>query len=175
MVEFEAFEEGFVGFGETDGEGGFGQVGPGGDAEGFSVEEGSGTEVSGEEFVAHGIVDDTDLGGAVLATGDGDAEMGDAVAEVDGAVDGVDDPFGADASGAVATFFPEDVVVGMGGEEPGLDEGLDFDVDLEFDVVSEGLFHHELGAEGLAEVSAGLTGGLGGEVKEGGEVHGMVG
>jgi len=85
--------------------------------------------------------------------------MGDAVEEVHGAIDGIDDPLiGAGLIAGEAFLAIDGVIVEVIEDHLG-DEGLGLDVELELDVVSL----HGIDVEGGAEVGAKkFSGGLGG-------------
>ena len=122
-------------FGHADGDGGVFETAAGTDADGVSVEEGGGTEVGFPEFVPHGVEDDADLDFLVEASGDGDAEVGDAVEVVHGAIDGIDDPLPRAGLVPRDAFFAVDGMVGECLEDDVRDEVLALNIEVELDVV----------------------------------------
>jgi hypothetical protein len=105
----------------------------------------------------------------VLAQGDGNAEVGDAVEEVHRAVDGIDDPM--EGAGLIAgdAFLAVDGVIGKLIEDHAGDEFLGLDVELELDVVGFERIDVERGAEVGAQKGAGGACGGDGEIER---VHG---
>ena len=67
------------------------RAGPG-DPDGRAVEAGPPSPARLEELIPQGVVNHPVFEDAVRLAGDGHAEQGEAVGEVDGAVQGVDDP-----------------------------------------------------------------------------------
>ncbi len=122
-------------FGHADGDGGVFEAVAGTDADGVSVEEGGCAEMGFPEFVAHGVEDDADLDFLVEPSGDGDAEVGDSVEVVHGAVDGIDDPLPRAGLVSGDAFFAIDGMVGKCLEDDVSDEVLALNVEVELDVV----------------------------------------
>lgn len=82
----------------------------------------------GEEFALEGVVDDADGGPPGDDERERDADLGQAVEEVGGAVDGVDDPGGrrGDAFfGRVEGLLADELVLGVFGDQARGDEVLD--------------------------------------------------
>ena len=168
-VAFESLVEGCFAFRKSDGDDGIGEGIAGTDADGAAVEGWDAAAEDGPGFVEHGVVDHSEDGFAVVAEGDGDAEVRDAVEEIDGAVDGVDDPLPRGGLVAGGAFLAEDDVVRASGEDSGFEEDLGFAVEGEFDVVGEFFIDLKIAAEGFFQGDAGRAGGGIGELEEGGE------
>ena len=81
---------------------------------GLAVEHGRAAFFDGPGFADHRIVDHADDDFPGDAQGDGDAEMGDAVEVVHGAVDGIDDPLAVGVLVAGDAFLAVERVAGAG-------------------------------------------------------------
>lgn len=156
---FEADFEGFFVFAAADEDDGFFELGAGADAEGLAVEEDFAAFFCGPSFAGHWVVDDACEDIFALAHGDGDAEVGDAVEEVDGAIDGVDDPLAVGVLITAEAFFAIEGVVGEVGGDASEDEVLGLAVELELEVVMEGLIDGLVLVEVVAEKLACFLGG----------------
>ena len=124
----------------------------------------------GPGFSGDRIEDDADDDVIVDAQGNGDAEMGDAIEVIHGAVDRVDDPLAAGGLIAADAFFAVEGVARASPEEDAFDEVLGLLVESQFDIVVGGL------VDGLGVVKVGLEqfagffGGVDGEFEV---VHGL--
>jgi hypothetical protein len=149
-------------------------LGAGGDAQAAVVEEGARAALGDVELVVGGVVDDARHRHAVALEADGDGELGNAVEEVGGAVEGVDDP-GVGGVGALdlAALLTDETVAGAGLHELGHDDLLGLAVGGG-DEVGRPL-HRDLQMLDLAEVAleaaAGLQGGADHDVEKGGTEH----
>jgi hypothetical protein len=147
LVALKAGVEGFLGFGEADGDNGLVHGGATADLDGFAIERGGDTLGHLPKFILHGIINDADEELICTATtcGDGNAEVGDAEEIVHRAINRVDDPFDvAVATDVGIAFFSEDEVIGMPSEDELGDEILAAHVHLQFDVVPFHLVHGEV-------------------------------
>jgi hypothetical protein len=95
------------------------------DADAALVQVGAAALGGGEQVVAAGVVDDGLLDLAAHGQRNADAIDGEAVDEVGGAVQRIDDPDVVRILGSMlaARFLGQDAVVGVGGEQ-GFDDGL---------------------------------------------------
>lgn len=132
---FEANLERFFVFAASDEDDGFFELGTLADPKGLVVEQNGASFFGSPSFVRHGVVDDAGYDFLAVSEGDGDAEVGDAVEEVDGAVDGIDDPLIVGFLIAADAFFAIEGVVGELAGDALKDEVLGFAVELELEVV----------------------------------------
>ena len=116
----------------------------------------------GPGFLHHGIVDDAYDDLAFDAEGDGDAEVGDAVEEIHGAIDGIDDPLARGGLVAGDAFFAVECIGGAGIEQDLGDEILRGFIELQFDVVVGGFIDDGELAEFFAQEFSGFERGVGG-------------
>jgi len=113
-----------------------------GERRGSAVEVRAAAARGGEELLAHRVVDDAVLHAAAHAAADGHAEVREAVQEVGGAVERVDDPLDGVAGAALArtgdraALLAEEGVVGIGAADGGDDVRLGHLVDLADEVVA---------------------------------------
>ena len=119
----------------------------------------------GPGFADHGIVNDAEDDFVADAQGDGDAEVGDAVEEIDGAIDGIDDPMAVGVLISGYTFLAIERVGGAGSEEDVGDEVLGFLVEREFDIVVMRFIDREGFAEMFAEEFSGFQSGFDGQIE----------
>ncbi len=155
----EAGFEGFAAFGEAYGDDGFCQGLALADLEGLPVQGGDAAFFYGPGFVLHGIIDDAGDVFAIPFSGDGNAEVGDAVEVVHGAINGVHDPLSIAVRITGVAFFSFDAVVREGFEQDLGDEVLAADIEIELDVVLEHFINGEHGAEVFPlEFSGGVCG-----------------
>lgn len=135
---FEPNLESFFVFAAPDEDDGFFQFGALADSQGATVEEDFTVLFGSPSFIGHGVVDHAHQDIFPSSQGDGDAEMGDAVEEVDGAINGIDDPLVIGILVAAEAFFAIEGVVGITGGNAGEDELLGLTVELELEVVVHG-------------------------------------
>ena len=138
------------------------------------VEEGALAALGGEQLVVGGIVDDAGDDRAFALERDRDREVRDAVQEVHGAVERIDDPaMGLVGAFARAAFLAEEAVAGAGVRELLAQDLLGAPVGGG-DEIGRPL-ERDLQVLDLAEVAleraAGLVGGLDHHVEEGGAEH----
>ena len=166
---FESDFERFFIFAATDEDDGLFEFGALADAERLAIEEDFAASFGGPELVGHGVVDDAGQDVFAFADGDGDAEVGDAVEEVDGAVDGVDDPLEFGVLIAAESFFAVEGVVWELFGDALEDEVLALAVELQLEVVVEGFVDGFVLMKIVAEeLSCFLCGGDGGfEIRHG--------
>ena len=88
--------------------------------------------------------------------GDGYAEMRDAVEEIHGAIDGIDDPVAVGVLVSSDAFLAIECIGGARGEEDAGDQILGFFVEREFDVVMMRFIDREGFAEMFAEEFSGF-------------------
>ncbi len=158
------------GLGEPDGDHRLAGIVAVADPDRLSVERG--LAVLGQpELVLARVVDDAEDQLARVAEGDRDTVVGDAVEEVHGAVDGVDDPLPRAGLVAGDAFLAEDGVVGKGGQQVFADGVLALDVELDLDIEFLLLVDDEVGGGILAHHPAGDPGRLDGILCERG--HGF--
>ena len=122
----------------------------------FAVQHGLTSFGDGPGFSDHGIVNDAEDDFVADAQGDGDAEVGDAVEEIDGAIDGIDNPVTVGVLISGDTFLAIERVGGAGSEEDVGDEVLGFLVEREFDIVVMRFIDREGFAKMFAEEFSGF-------------------
>ena len=166
---FESDFERFLIFTATDEDDGFFQLGASADAKGFAIEKDFATFLGGPCFVSHGVMDDSHENIFSLSKRDGDAEVGNAVKEIYGAIDGVDDPLVFGVLIAAETFFAVQGVIWVVGSDTSKDEILSFAVEFQLEVmmlrfidgfvlmkmVAKELAYFLSGADGSFEISHG--------------------
>ena len=92
METFDAGAKGFFVLATADKKNRFGQSVALAGRDRAAIEQGRAAFFDGPRFPDHRIVNDANDDFTCDAEGDGNAEMGDAVKEIHGAVDGIDDP-----------------------------------------------------------------------------------
>ena len=158
---------------------GRGEGGDGGDGEGAPVAFGGAIPGGGVTLIEGGGIDDPGADAAGGADGDGAAPEGQAMREIDGAVDRIDDPLAAAVVGpgiGAGGFLAEDAVIGKAPAQDRFGDRLGFQVEPELDIM--GIGGDDLGppAAVLPGVLAGGVGGFAGGVEQfGGGGEGGVG
>src|SRR5690348_8002951 len=92
----------------------------------FSIQGRSASPLGRKELVIHRVIDDADLGLAILHEGDGDAELWDPPNKVCSAVDGIDDPYMIVER--AAAFFTEERVSWKAFQETAPNKPFDFGI-----------------------------------------------
>lgn len=154
--------EGFRIFSAADEEDGLLEFGSWGSFDRNSVEHGLAAFCDGPGLSDHGIVDDAEDDFVADPQGDGDAEVWDAVEEIHGTIDGIDDPVAVRILVSGNAFFAIERVIGTGGEQDVGDEVLGFLIECELDVVMMRFIDREGLSEMFAEEFSGFHRGAGG-------------
>ena len=165
-----AFESNFeclLVFATTDEDDGLFEFGALADAQRAAIEEDFAILFRGPGFVGHGVVDHAHEDVFSLSQGDGDAEVWDAVEEIDGAIDGIDDPLELGVLIAAEAFFAIEGMVGILGSDAGEDEILGLAVELKLEVVVQGFVDRFVLVKVVAKELAHFMGGAEGDFEIG--------
>ena len=147
--------------GDTHGHDGIGKLGPAAGPNWSPVQgdPSRGTR-SDPKFVGHRLVNDTRGDHPVVAVGDRNGKVGDAVEEVHRAVDRVDDPLIGSTLVPADPLLAVNRMIGKDSQNKRLDQRLGATVELQLDVVCLGGIDIQFPLEMSADHSAGSQGGV---------------